>query len=55
MNSETQKMPYPNADRIRQLEEQIAELKKSWPAHSIPPSMLQKLEDLEEELASYFL
>jgi hypothetical protein len=37
-------------ERIRELREQIAALEKQLPAHSIPPSMLQKLEELEEEL-----
>lgn len=39
-----------NKKRIEELEEQIAKLKRQWPAHSVPPSMLQKLDDLEEEL-----
>jgi hypothetical protein len=37
-------------DRIRQLEEEIADLKARWPAHSVKPSMLQQLEELEEAL-----
>ena len=37
-------------ERIAELEEQIAELKARWPAHSAQPWMLQKLEELEEEL-----
>ena len=37
-------------DRARKLERQIEELKSRWPAHSVPPAMLQQLEDLEEEL-----
>ena len=37
-------------ERIAKLEEQIAELKASWPAHSAQPWMLERLEDLEEEL-----
>jgi len=37
--------------QIAKLEEQIAELKARWPAHSVQPWMLQQLEDLEEELA----
>jgi polyhydroxyalkanoate synthesis regulator phasin len=37
-------------ERIRELERQIAELKKSWPAHSVPASLLLRLEALEEEL-----
>jgi hypothetical protein len=39
-----------DADRIRDLQEQIADLKKRWPAHSTPASMLQRLDELEEEL-----
>ena len=35
---------------IANLEEQIAELKARWPAHSVQPWMLQHLEELEEEL-----
>ncbi len=42
--------PYPVSDHARQLREQIAELRKRWPPHSAPPSLLQRLEDLEEEL-----
>ncbi|OQX64425.1 MAG: hypothetical protein B5M51_03845 [Anaerolinea sp. 4484_236] len=40
-----------NDKRIKELEEKIADLEKRWPAHSIPPAMLQELDDLEEELA----
>jgi tRNA (adenine37-N6)-methyltransferase len=29
---------------------QIADLKKGWPAHSVPPAMMGQLDDLEEEL-----
>ncbi len=36
--------------RLEELEQQIEELKKSLPAHSIPAAMLLTLEDLEEEL-----
>jgi len=38
------------ADRIEELAEQIAALKRQWPAHSVPPSLLQRLDDLEDEL-----
>ena len=38
-------------ERIREIEQKIADLKTRWPAHSVPPSMWQELEDLEEELA----
>jgi hypothetical protein len=37
-------------NRIRELEEQIAELKSRLPAHSLQPRMFQELEDLETEL-----
>jgi HAMP domain-containing protein len=37
-------------NRIREIEEQITELKSRMPAHSIQPRMLQELEDLETEL-----
>ena len=39
-----------DADKIKELEEQIAELKARWPAHSVPPHMWQQLEELEEKL-----
>jgi hypothetical protein len=38
------------SDRIHELQEQITELKKRWPAHSIPPAMLQLLDELDDEL-----
>lgn len=36
---------------IQKLADQIADLKKRLPAHSVKPSMLQELEHLEEKLA----
>jgi len=36
--------------RIRELEQEIADLKARWPKHSVPPAMLMRLEELEEEL-----
>ena len=39
-----------NTDRIKEIENEIADLKARWPAHSVPPSMWQKLEELEDEL-----
>ena len=42
-------MPDPT-QHILELKTQIAELKARWPAHSVPPWMLQQLEDLEAEL-----
>ncbi len=38
-------------EKIKELEKRIAELKKQFPAHSIPPAMMQLLDDLEDELA----
>ncbi len=35
---------------IQQLEKQIADLKQRWPAHSVPPAMLEELDELEEKL-----
>ena len=35
---------------IRELERKIVEIKHRIPPHSVPPSMLQELEELEEEL-----
>jgi hypothetical protein len=37
-------------DRIKELEDRLAELKERWPAHSVPVGMWQELEDLEGEL-----
>ena len=37
--------------KIEVLEEEIKVLKRQLPAHSVPPTMLQKLEELESELA----
>ena len=39
-----------STDKIKEIEEKIAELKARWPAHSVPVSMWQQLEELEEEL-----
>jgi len=39
-----------NSERIEELEKQIAELKRQWPAHSVPPTMFRQLDELEEEL-----
>lgn len=37
-------------ERVKELEEKIADLKQRLPPHSVPPAMFQELEDLEEEL-----
>ena len=34
----------------KELEARLADLKGRWPAHSVPSSMWQELEELEEEL-----
>jgi hypothetical protein len=41
-----------NDKYIQELQAKIADLKKRWPAHSVPPAMLQELDDLEDELAA---
>ena len=38
--------------RIHELELEIKQLQASLPAHSVPASMLIRLEDLEDELAT---
>jgi hypothetical protein len=37
-------------ERIKQLEEELAALKARLPKHSIPPTMILEMEDLEDEL-----
>jgi hypothetical protein len=39
-----------SGERIKELEERIADLNRRWPAHSPPPIMLEQLEELESEL-----
>ena len=39
-----------NTDKVKEIEEKIADLKARWPVHSVPPSMWQQLEELEAEL-----
>jgi len=39
-----------STDKIKELEEKMADLKARWPAHSVPPSMWQQLEELESQL-----
>jgi hypothetical protein len=43
-------MPKMNTEKAKEIEEKIADLKARWPAHSVPPSMWQQLEELENEL-----
>ena len=37
-------------NRIEELKKQISELKSQWPKHTVPPGMIQQLDELEEEL-----
>ena len=39
-----------NRTRIAELQAQIADLKKRWPAHSVPSLMMEQMDELEEEL-----
>jgi len=39
-----------STDKVREIEDKIADLKARWPAHSVPPSMWQQLEELEDDL-----
>lgn len=39
-----------NSQIIKELEEKIAEVKRRIPPHSVLPSMLEELEELEEQL-----
>ncbi len=43
-------MNEPTNGRVAELETQIADLKARLPKHSVPPSMLIELDDLEEKL-----
>ena len=38
-------------NKVKQLKKQISELKSQWPKHTVPPGMIQQLDELEEELA----
>jgi hypothetical protein len=37
-------------DKVTEINAKIADLKARWPAHSVPPSMWQQLEELEAQL-----
>ncbi|MGB2885833.1 MAG: histidine kinase [Dehalococcoidia bacterium] len=39
------------AQSREKIEERIAEIKRRIPPHSVPPAMLQEIEELEEQLA----
>lgn len=36
--------------KIKEIEEEIADLRSRLPAHSVKPNMITRLEELEEEL-----
>lgn len=36
--------------KLNQLDQELADLKARWPAHSVKPVHLQQLEELEEEI-----
>jgi hypothetical protein len=37
-------------EEVERLRRQIAEVKSRWPAHSVPPALMQQLDELEEAL-----
>ncbi len=44
--------PVEREERIAKLTEELENLKRSLPAHSIKPAMLLRIEELEEEIES---
>lgn len=39
-----------DSEKIKELETRLSDLRSRWPAHSVPPSMFEELERLEDEL-----
>ena len=39
-----------NTEEVERIESEIADLKMRWPPHSVPVTMWQRLENLEEAL-----
>ncbi|HBX24076.1 MAG TPA: histidine kinase [Desulfotomaculum sp.] len=37
-------------ERVKEIEAEIADIKRRLPAHSVKPAMISQLEELEEEL-----
>ena len=37
-------------DRVEELQKKIEDLKKRWPAHTVPPTMVMELDELEAAL-----
>ncbi|MCO6449184.1 MAG: hypothetical protein J5I90_00220 [Caldilineales bacterium] len=50
MTSPTDSKPPSPDSEIDRLETEIAELKSQFPKHSLPPALLLRLEELEDEL-----
>jgi len=38
-------------EEIQDIQARIEDLKMRWPKHSVPPAMIEQLDDLEEQLA----
>ncbi len=39
-----------DVERLRQLEDQLADLKSRMPAHTVRPAMIMEMEELEDEI-----
>jgi hypothetical protein len=39
-----------SSKKVLALEREIAEIKRRWPPHSVPPQLLLRLDELEGEL-----
>lgn len=37
-------------DKLAELKQNLEDLKKRWPAHSVKPHMVEEMERLEEEI-----
>ena len=48
-----EKAPAEIMAKINELEANLSDLKKRWPAHSLKPDMFAQLEALEDELEYY--
>ena len=44
--------PVNDIERLRQLEDQLADLKARMPAHTVRPTMIMEMEELEDEIES---
>jgi HAMP domain-containing protein len=51
LEADTESPPSESAARVAELEKQLADLQARLPAHSVPPSMIAELDELEEALA----